>query len=636
MTSDLPEQSVNGRISGNTQIRGSRVARSGAATGRRRSSTHHADEVFSSLVESHDAYQWQKHAPKGVLKFLKWLVTGFSHGVALAPEDDSKEKMSNLARTLTLLRMYEAKWGMPNGGSKKEQEWVLEELCKRLYASGVPVWVLQPVLSISATGLTGRSGFDFFLLPASGIIIPPQGAAGYSTHFYQMNGSFCMYRLNMYEKVLARLSSFSTNTRTINSVPDESLPKLLMQDVHHLDELENESLRDKEAVVKNILDLASRGYGLFFLTQVEEIMTQQQEERLNEDDESVGGLASDGEASIFSYHSFWNVEESIRELFTRLACIEAAECLDAIERSPGLDDVWPRRYVVLFRIFSSAGSSALWFNGSWQDMLLAGGLAGMVAFLFQTSSFHFLKNQRVIFEVVCGFVVGLSSGLVTIKLPSPTCFSAIAVASMIDYLRGFGIVFSIMEVMSKNTMSGSADLIEALVFSFLISMSMLFGLRAAEGIMGIDDSPDDSDPDGYMNCGQPIAPTLWFLLILPIASIGWAASFKPAYCDLPLMTFHGILSFIVSWAVEQASGESFFGSFIAALTVSTVAGLVSRFTGRQALGDTLTGLYALVPGIYITESFFAGAIQEDFEEASTFMLKLVLKAVIIGVGSVSL
>jgi uncharacterized membrane protein YjjB (DUF3815 family) len=102
---------------------------------------------------------------------------------------------------------------------------------------------------------------------------------------------------------------------------------------------------------------------------------------------------------------------------------------------------------------------------------------------------------------------------------------------------------------------------------------------------------------------------------------------------MPLMVFHGILSFLVSFGIEQATDNSFFASFVAALTVSTVAGLVSRFTGRQALGDTFAGLFALVPGIYIIESFFQGALRGDFKDTGSVLLNLVLKAVIIGVGS---
>lgn len=613
-----------------------RPSSSQRTTMNRRASAHHADETFTSLTKSHHKYQWRMFAPnrRHFGQFLNWLVTGqHSSTSSFFNQDDSKEKIQNLAKTLSLLRFYKATYGMPQGGSPKEQTFVLVELCKRLYASGVPIWVLEPVMNIASTGLTGLQDFDFFLLPASGIIIPPPQQDCYYSQFFQMQGGFCLYRINLYEKVLARLASFSTNTRTINSVPDESFSRLLMQDVQHYrqeEEQEDALLLDKEAIAKEILDLASRSYGLFFLTRVEEILTQQQQERLEEnaehDDESGGGIMSDGEASGLSYNSFWTVDESIREFFTRLATIEAAECLDAIERSPGLDVVWPRHYVVLFRALSSAGSSALWFNGSWQDMLLSGGIAGCVTLLFQTNT-NLWKNQRMIFEVVVSWVVGLTAGLIAIRLPETTCFSGIALASMIDYLRGFGIVFSIMEVMSKNTMSGSSDLIEAIIFSFLISMSILFGLGAAENIMGIQ----QADSHGYMDCGYPL-PEPWFLLILPLASLGWAAGFKPAYRDLPLMTVHGIIAYVVSYAVEHATNDSYIASFVAALTTSTVAGLVSRFTGRQALGDTFTGLFALVPGIYITEGFFAFALGKA-EDISALFFNLVLKAVVIGVGS---
>jgi uncharacterized membrane protein YjjB (DUF3815 family) len=260
-------------------------------------------------------------------------------------------------------------------------------------------------------------------------------------------------------------------------------------------------------------------------------------------------------------------------------------------------------------------------------MLLSGGIAGVVTLLFQTNT-HLWKNQRMIFEVVVSWVVGLTAGLIAIRLPETTCFSGIAIASMIDYLRGFGIVFSIMEVMSKNTMSGSSDLIEALIFSFLISMSIIFGLSTAENIMGIE----ESDSLGYMDCGQPL-PELWFILVIPFASLGWAAGFKPAHRDLPLMAVHGIIAYMVSYAVERAAGNSYISSFVAALTTSTVAGLVSRFTGRQALGDTFTGLFALVPGIYITEGIFAFALDNEDVDVSALFFNLVLKAVVIGVGS---
>lgn len=102
---------------------------------------------------------------------------------------------------------------------------------------------------------------------------------------------------------------------------------------------------------------------------------------------------------------------------------------------------------------------------------------------------------------------------------------------------------------------------------------------------------------------------------------------------MPVMALHGIIAFGVSWAVEYFSDSGYVGRFVAALTTSTVAGLVSRFTGRQALGDTFTGLYALVPGIYITENIFKFAFDDKDKSETGLLFGLVLRAVITGVGS---
>ena len=39
---------------------------------------------------------------------------------------------------------------------------------------------------------------------------------------------------------------------------------------------------------------------------------------------------------------------------------------------------------------------------------------------------------------------------------------------------------------------------------------------------------DESSGSGYMECEQPV-PELWYLLILPVSSLGWTAVFRPAY-----------------------------------------------------------------------------------------------------------
>lgn len=155
--------------------------------------------------------------------------------------------------------------------------------------------------------------------------------------------------------------------------------------------------------------------------------------------------------------------------------------------------------------------------------------------------------------------------------------------------------------MSKHTISGCADLIEAIIFTGLIAYFLKFGLSFAElllGEVGIDDK--------WNTCENPIDKK-WHFLLVPITSLSWAILFTPPYQDLPLMTFHGMLGYVVYWAVERSSAKTGLATFVAAACATSAASLVSRFTGRQALGDSITGLYVLLPGSYLARGLFTAA-----------------------------
>lgn len=155
--------------------------------------------------------------------------------------------------------------------------------------------------------------------------------------------------------------------------------------------------------------------------------------------------------------------------------------------------------------------------------------------------------------------------------------------------------------MTKHTISGGADLIEAIIFTGLIAYFLKFGLGFAELVLG-----EEGIDEKWNTCERPI-DTRWYFLFVPITSISWALLFQPPYRDLPLMGLHGVLGFVVYWAVEQASGKTGLATFVAAASVTSAASIVSRFTGRQALGDTVTGLYVVLPGSYLARGLFSAA-----------------------------
>lgn len=92
------------------------------------------------------------------------------------------------------------------------------------------------------------------------------------------------------------------------------------------------------------------------------------------------------------------------------------------------------------------------------------------------------------------------------------------------------------------------------------------------------------------------------------------------------MTYHACLAYAVSWGIDRTALSSDVNNFIAATAVTLSAGMVSRFTGRQALGNTVAGLYVLLPGAYLVNEIFSTQSHQSFFQS------IIVRAIIIGIG----
>ena len=165
---------------------------------------------------------------------------------------------------------------------------------------------------------------------------------------------------------------------------------------------------------------------------------------------------------------------------------------------------------------------------------------------------------------------------------------------------------------------------KAILFTGLIAYFLKFGMGLARSVVGVDEFDTDSN-----KCGNPINSYFYFLLV-PITSLAWSVLFTPRYADLPLMMLHGILAYVIYWAISTYTGSGAVATFISAMAVTASAGIFSRFTGRQALGDTVTGLYVLMPGAYLARGLFAAAEQNVID--ASLLSNIVVSAVSIGLG----
>lgn len=544
-------------------------------------------------------YNWREFLPRNAsfAKWAQWFVTGTLPSIQTTDAKLQRD-LASLARTLLLLRAYEAQYGIPTtmGGSEIQRQ-VLADVIRDLYGSGAPIWVLENVMERVAEGMTGKTGVQYLLLPnrcfifyptlfSSSAALPSSSAAASNTRgttdMFKIAPGFFIAKLGAVEQVAVRLASFASNTRSVERLgaaafrtpQRDELAVIQQRETRHVAKDLAERQPTADELGREILNLASSTYGLFFFLN---------NPKFQAGIRNATGDDSSLDASLDAVYNFWTVSNTTRELFTRLAAQEAADSMEQVRRNERvLYSPWA---VCFFRSMSAAGACAMWFGGSWSDMVASGVMSLMVAYI---GSFQIAALEgRILTEVVASFVVGLCSGVLALQFPERFSFGSMAVASVMDILQGFKVVYAVIEVMSKHVVAGAGRLLEGILFTGLISYSLKGGLDLAFRLMLGPGGAATRDYSSMLISLHGI-PHALFPILLPFTALAWSGLFRPSYADLSLMAWHGILAFGLTWA-----GAPLFAS---AMAVTFSAGIFSRFTGREALGNTLSGLYALVPG----------------------------------------
>jgi hypothetical protein len=383
-----------------------------------------AEEAWEEYKEA-SHYDWHDHWKGGsCCNFVSFILKGFTPQDKQS-DDQVQDHLNGLARLISLLREYHERFGMPVKGGPRDHEYILREITRDLYLGGAPMWTLEPVMKKVAEGLTGKKGVDFFMLPRRAFIFAPSSGA---TSMFPIARGYDIQRLDAMEKVAVRLASYASNTQSVSNVPSR-LPK--PQELRRAFRTESVSGVQlcREEMSEEILNLASEAEGLFFFINSKQYKVAARD--LN---------ATSMEEKSHELGEFWTVEDTTRELFSRLAAIEALDSIDKldVERKP----LYSYNTMVIFRFVSSAGACAFWFNGSWVDMIVSGLLAVMVGWIGASPLLS--QQQRIIFEAVASFMVGFIAALISLYFPEHACFSAMALSGVLDILQGFRVVYAIM------------------------------------------------------------------------------------------------------------------------------------------------------------------------------------------------
>lgn len=295
-------------------------------------STISFDELGNDYTTRLYPYNWKEFwNGADIIQFTRFLVSGEYD--CQQSEGDRCRNLQSLARMLVLLREYYDLYGMPEDGGPADQEFVLREVCKDLYSGGAPIWALETVMAKAAEGLTGKKGVDFFLLPRKAFIFALSSGA---TSIFRIERGFGIQRLNATEQIVARLASFASNSHSVACIPlPDSLPTRQYLSVA----MRRGSIRcllepqRAEELAKEVLTLASEAEGLYFyVNSHHQSFAKKDAGDSKVDTEETGASKVLGATGKSALDSFWSVEESSCELFSRLAAKEAMASIEQMDK----------------------------------------------------------------------------------------------------------------------------------------------------------------------------------------------------------------------------------------------------------------------------------------------------------------
>lgn len=261
---------------------------------------------------------------------------------------------------------------------------------------------------------------------------------------------------------------------------------------------------------------------------------------------------------------------------------EAIERLDDIEKRTE-----PYNKLITFLAFgATSGAFAMLMHTHWSDVFWSVLLAFVVCiFVFISQS-----SQRFteMLEPFSAITVAILASAVTLIDPSINV-SLVVLSSIIIFIPGLALTLGLSELSSKNLMSGTARIMDALMLLFKLYFGSFLGLFIGELLWGQVEMTT-----------SPEIPVWTSFISVAILSISLIILFKARIKD----ALWGIISGYIAYGSSILAALYIGGplsAFIGAFTLGLYSNIFSRCMNLPSSIVKLLGLVVLVPGskVYI-------------------------------------
>ncbi|KAF7721612.1 hypothetical protein EC973_004359 [Apophysomyces ossiformis] len=308
---------------------------------------------------------------------------------------------------------------------------------------------------------------------------------------------------------------------------------------------------------------------------------------------------------------------------------EALEFIDQVMDEPSIYPRWLKPFVYALASFTGC---VMFFGGRWKEGGVAAALA-MVFAMYETFSGRLLSFQPIWEITVCILIGFVAEALQKYKF----CFTPIAFSAFIIILPGYPMAVAIIELVSRQLVSGVVRMVYAILYSFLLGYGISMG---SELYNTMDKSAvQEKLPECTLaaNASTCVANEnqLWNILLVPLFGLAYCIYLRARPPRWPIMILVGAVTYAINYTLScLAKAPPQILQVVPAFGVGLIGNLLTKFTGTTSVDATILGIFYLVPSILGIKAALGlfGTTSEYGTQGAGFALAMIESSIGITVG----
>ncbi|KAG1058180.1 hypothetical protein G6F43_000004 [Rhizopus delemar] len=221
------------------------------------------------------------------------------------------------------------------------------------------------------------------------------------------------------------------------------------------------------------------------------------------------------------------------------------------------------------------------------------------------------------------------------------CFTPVAFASFIIILPGYTITISIIELISRQLVSGVIRMVYAIIYAFLLGYgiemgSQIFSTIDPESVSAQGVAKACRDASLSNTCRAIISKWFYFLTV-PLFAVTYCIFLRARPPRWPVMILVAATGFVVTYALAcYTSAPSQVLQVVPAFVVGLLGNVLSKMTGKMHLDAVIVGIFYMVPGslgLKAALGFFGRNEHGEFaNQGAGFALSMIETCIGISVG----